>query len=114
MLFVRLRGQIDALHQKYVVLSELEMVFQIAFDIESISLIIIRGIAVKRVLREVVLVRKEGTDPAKLKDALAAVQNGQFILAHQLLAELLIIEIVRDFTAPAFTGVETVDGFLAQ
>lgn len=39
-------------------------------------------------LCDVVFVRKKRTDATQLEDALAAVHNGQLILAHQLFATL--------------------------
>lgn len=55
--------------------------------------------------RDVVFVRKERTDAAQLQDALAAVHDGDFILRHELLPQLLIIERVGGFPPTALAGV---------
>ena len=65
-------------------------------------------------LGDVVLVREERPHTAQLEDALAAVHNGQFILAHKLFAELLVVERVGGFPPTVLAGVVGVDGFLAQ
>src|SRR5699024_4619827 len=51
---------------------------------------------------------------AQLEYALAAVHNGQFILAHKIFAELLVVERVGGFPPTVLAGVVGVDGFLAQ
>lgn len=54
---------------------------------------------------DVVLIREKGTDTAKLEDALAAVEDGQFIYRSQVLPQFLIIEAVGNLAAPVFSGV---------
>ena len=49
-----------------------------------------------------------------MEDALAAVHDGQFILAHKLFAELLVVERVGGFPPTVLAGVIGVDGLLAQ
>ena len=66
------------------------------------------------VLGDVVLVREERTHTTQLEDALATVHDGQFILAHKLFAELLVVERVGGFPPTALPGVVGVDGLLAQ
>ena len=63
---------------------------------------------------DVVLVREERPHTTQLEDALAAVHDGQFILAHKLFAELLVVERVGGFPPTALAGVVGVDGLLAQ
>ena len=53
-------------------------------------------------------------DAAKLQDALAAIQHGKLIHAHQLLAQFLIVQRMGNLAATALAGVIAVDGFLAQ
>lgn len=65
-------------------------------------------------LRDVVLVREERADTAKLQDALAAVHDGQLILAHEFLAGLLIVETVGVVVAAGLGCVVEVDGLLAE
>ena len=43
------------------------------------------------VLRQVILIGQERTHATKLQDALAAIHHGQFIPAHELLAQLRIV-----------------------
>ena len=66
------------------------------------------------VLGDVVLIRKEGPHTAQLEDALAAVHDGQLVLAHQLFPQFLIVERVGGFPPTALAGVVGVDGLLAQ
>ena len=66
------------------------------------------------VLGDVVLVREERPHTAQLEDTLAAVHDGQFILAHKLFAELLVVKRMGCLAAPALAGVVGVDGLLAQ
>lgn len=56
-------------------------------------------------LRYVVLVAQEGSQAADLEDALAAVEGGKVVHAHELAPELLVVQRVRRFTAPALAGV---------
>ena len=65
-------------------------------------------------LGDVVLVREERPHTAQLEDALAAVHDSQFILAHKLFAELLIVERVGGFPPTVLACVVGVDGLLAQ
>jgi len=65
-------------------------------------------------LCDVVLVRKERPDAAKLEDALAAVEDGQLIDRSQILPQFLIIEAVGNLAAPAFAGVVGVDCLLPK
>ena len=87
---------------------------QVFLHIEGVVIIEIRCELIVRVLRDVVFVREKGTDTAKLEDTLASVQHGQLVNAHQLLAELLIVQAVRNLPAPALAGVEGVDCLFAQ
>ena len=63
---------------------------------------------------DIVLVRKERPHTTQLEDTLAAVHDGQFILAHKLFAELLVVERVGGFPPTVLAGVVGVDGLLAQ
>ena len=57
-------------------------------NVEGIAGVCVGQVLVVGVLCDVVLVREKGPDAAKLQDALAAVHDGNFILAHQLFATL--------------------------
>ena len=63
---------------------------------------------------DVILIRLERTDAAKLEDTFAAVQHGEFINGRQFLAKFLIIQTVGNFTPARFTGVECINSFLAK
>ena len=56
-------------------------------------------------LCDVILIRLEGSDSTQLQDALAAVQDSEFIDTCKVFSELLIVEGVRGLSATAFTGV---------
>ena len=64
------------------------------------------------VFGDVVLVRKERPHTAQLEDALASIHDGQFILAHKLFAELLVVESVGGFPPTILTSIVGVDGLL--
>ena len=82
--------------------------------VQFVSLVIVGCVFVIGMLCDVVLIREERSDTAKLQDALTAIHDCQFILTHKIFTQLLIIQAVGNFPAPAFTGVVGVDGFLAQ
>lgn len=54
------------------------------------------------------------TNAADLQNTLAAVHRRQLVLRHEFLAELLIIQTVRGFSAARFAGVAGVNGFASQ
>ena len=87
---------------------------EVFLNVKGVLGIRVREVLVVGVLGDVVLIREEGAHAAKLQDALAAAQHCKLVLAHQLLAELLVVQAVGTLTAPAFARVEGVDGFLAQ
>ena len=93
---------------------ELEPGGQERLDVKGVLGVRVGGVRVIGVLGDVVLVREERTHTTQLEDALAAVHDGQFILAHKLFAELLVVERVGGFPPTVLAGVVGVDGFLAQ
>jgi len=93
---------------------ELEPGGQERLDVKGVLGVRVGGVRVIGVLGDVVLVREERTHTTQLEDALAAVHDGQFILAHKLFAELLVVERVGGFPPTALPGVVGVDGLLAQ
>ena len=82
---------------------------QETFYVQFVPLVIIGCVFVVRMLGDIVLVRQEGSNTSKLQDAFASVHNCQFILAHQILTQLLIVQTVGYLTATAFASVEGVD-----
>ena len=61
---------------------------------------------------DVILVGEKRPYPTQLEDAFAAIQHGQFVDAHQLLSEFLVVQTVGNLTASAFPGVEGYNNFL--
>lgn len=111
------RGLVGCVHLKGVV-NFIRLWFEFGgeelFNVKGVARVGIGQVFVVGMLCDVVLVREERTNASELKNALAAVHDGKLVLAHQLLAELLVIEAMRCFPAPALAGIEGVDGFLAQ
>ena len=86
----------------------------ILFDVEGVLRVGVREVLVVGVLRDVVLIAQEGAQAADLEDALAAVEGGKVVHAHEFAPELLVVQAVRRFPAARFTRVVGVDGLLAQ
>ena len=61
---------------------------QECFNVKSVLIVRVGSVLKIGVLGNVVLVRKERAHTAQLEDALAAVHNGKFVLAHQLFATM--------------------------
>lgn len=86
----------------------------ILFDVEGVLRVGVGEVFVVGMLRYVVLVAQEGAQAADLEDALASVEGGEVVHAHELAPELLVVERVRRLPAAALAGVVGVDGLLAQ
>lgn len=56
--------------------------------VKDVFLVIIRCVAVEGMLGEIIFVGQKRADAAKLQDALAAIQHGKLIHAHQLFATM--------------------------
>ena len=56
--------------------------------VKGVFLVIIRCTAVEGVLGEIIFIGQKRADAAKLQDALAAIQHGKLIHAHQLFATM--------------------------
>ena len=56
--------------------------------VKGVFLVIIRCVAVEGMLGEIIFVGQKRADAAKLQDALAAIQHGKLIYAHQLFATM--------------------------
>ena len=93
---------------------ELQPGLEVAFNVKGVLRVGVSGVLVVGVLGDVVLIRQKRPHPAQLEDALAAVHDGQLILAHQRLPQFLIVERVGSLPPPALAGVVGVDGLLAQ
>lgn len=62
--------------------------FQERFNVKSVLVACVGCVFEIGVFGDVVLIRKERTHTTQLEDALAAVHNGKFVLAHQLSATM--------------------------
>ena len=87
---------------------------QVLLDVEGEFLIMIGGVFVVRVLGQIVFIRQERANTSQLQDAFATVHNSQFITAHELLAQLLIVCSVAWTIASRIRGIEGIDRFLAE
>ena len=107
-------GLVYLVHVVFLVSLELEAVEHILFDVEGVLRVGVGEVFVVGVLRYVVLVAQEGAQAADLEDALAAVEGGEVVHAHELAPELLVVQAVRRLPAPALAGVVGVYGLAAQ
>jgi len=73
--------------------------------VKGVFLVIIRCVAVEGMLCEIIFVGQKRTDAAKLQDALAAIQHGKLIHAHQLLTQFLVVQRMGNLAATALAGV---------
>ena len=62
----------------------------------------------------IVLLTEKRPHPAYLQNTLASVHGCNFVLAHQLLSEFLVVQSVGGLRAPVFALVVAVNRFLAQ
>ena len=107
-------GLVYLVHVVFLVGLELEAVGHILFDVEGVLRVGVGEVFVVGMLRYVVLVAQEGSQAAKLEYALAAVEGGEVVHAHQLAPELLVVQAVRRLPAAALAGVVGVYGLAAQ
>ena len=107
-------GLVYLVHVVFLVSLELESAGHILFDVEGVLRVGVGEVFVVGVLRDVVLIRQKRAQTADLEDALAAVEGGEIVHAHELAPELLVVERVRRLPAARFTRVVGVDGLLAK
>ena len=107
-------GLVYLVHVVFLVGLELEAMGHILFDVEGVLRVGVREVLVVGVLRDVVLIAQEGAQAADLEDALAAVEGGKVVHAHEFAPELLVVQAVRRFPAARFTRVVGVYGLAAQ
>ena len=96
---------VDLIHVADLVGFELQPGLEIAFDVKGVFRVGVSGVLVVGVLGDVVLVRQKRAHTTQLQDALAAVHDGQLILAHKLFPQFLIVERVGSLPPTALTGV---------
>ena len=101
-------------HVVFLVGLELEAAGHILFDVEGVLRVGVGEVFVIWVAGDVVLVRQKRAQAADLEDALAAVEGGEVVHAHELAPELLVVQAVRRLPAPALAGVVGVYGLAAQ
>ena len=70
--------------------------------VKGVFLVIIRCVAVEGMLGEIIFVGQKRADAAKLQDALAAIQHGKLIHAHQLFATMSSDELKKLSKNPLF------------
>ena len=75
-------------HVVFLVGLELEAAGHILFDVEGVLRVGVGEVFVVGMLRYVVLVAQEGSQAADLEDALAAVEGGKVVHAHELFATM--------------------------
>ena len=63
---------------------------------------------------DVVFLTEKRPHAAHLQNTLASVHRCNFVLAHQLLSEFLVVQSVGGLRAPVLALVVAVNGFLAQ
>ena len=98
-------GLVYLVHVIFLVGLELEAAGHILFDVEGVLRVGVGEVFVVGVLRDVVLIRQKRAQTADLEDALAAVEGGKVVHAHELAPELLVVQAVRRLPAPALAGV---------
>ena len=69
--------------------------------VKGVSLIVIGCEGIEGVLGDVVFLRQKRPYAPELEDALASVQNRQFVDAHELFTELLVVQGMGNLPAPA-------------
>jgi len=98
-------GLVYLVHVVFLVGLERQAAGHILFDVEGVLRVGVGEVFVVRMLRYVVLVAQERAKAADLEDALAAVEGGKVVHAHELAPELLVVQAVRSFPAPTLAGV---------
>jgi len=76
--------------------------------VKGVFLVIIRCVAVEGMLGEIIFVGQKRADAAKLQDALAAIQHGKLIHAHQLFATMSSGELKKVANIKEFIFVATI------
>ena len=82
--------------------------------VQFVSLVKIGCVLIVGVLGNIVFIGQKWANSSELQDTLAAVHDGQLVLAHKLLAQFLIVEGMGNLPAPALTRVEGVDCFFPK
>lgn len=81
--------------------------------VKGVFLVIIRCIAIERVLGEIIFVRQKRAHTTELEDALASVEGGEIVHAHELIAILGMDELSDEDRTTAMRA-RKIQRFLAQ
>ena len=98
-------GLVYLVHVVFLVGLERQAAGHILFDVEGVLRVGVGEVFVIWVAGDVVLVAQEGAQAADLEDALAAIEGGEVVHAHELTPELLVVQAVRRLPAAALAGV---------
>ena len=90
------------------------MMFQVLFDMEGVSFVIIGKLLIFRVFGNIIFIRKEWSCPTDLQDTFAAVHDSQFILCHKLVAGFLHVIGVAAGGPTGIAGICHVDRLFSQ
>ena len=90
------------------------MMFQVLFDMEGVSFVIIRKLLILRVLSNIIFIRKERPCSTNLQDTLTPVHDSQFILCHKLVAGFLHVVGVTAGSPTGIAGICHVNRLFSQ
>ena len=107
-------GRIGFIHLADFVRFQSEVVGQETLYVQFVSLVKIGCVLIVGVLGNIVFIGQKWANSSELQYALAAVHDSQFILAHKLLAQFLIVEGMGNLPPPALSRVEGIDCFFSQ
>ena len=82
-----------------------QLVGAVFLDVKGVSLIVVSQQFVSWMLRYIVLITEKRSHASKLQDTFAAVHDGDFVLRHQLLTDLLIVQPVGIVGGTGFRSV---------
>ena len=82
-----------------------QLVGAVFLDVKGVPLIVVSQQFVSWMLRYVVLITEKRSHASKLQDTFAAVHDGDFVLRHQLLTDLLIVQPVGIVGGTGFRSV---------
>ena len=101
-------------HGTSLVRFQLEPVGQETLYVQFVSLVKIGCVLVVGVLGDIEFIGQKRANPSELQDTLAAVHDSQLVLAHQLLAQFLIVEGMGNLPPTALPGVHDINRFFPQ
>ena len=81
-------GLVYLVHVIFLVSLERQAAGHILFHVKGVAIVSVGEVFVVGVLRDVVLIRQKRAQTADLEDALAAVEGGEIVHAHELFATM--------------------------